>query len=198
MAVLRCKEEAGGAPVHVLPGEYFATANDVAIVTVLGSCVAACVRDRKRGIGGMNHFMLPREGRGTSPVSARQARRLWGGSRASGHSSLATTARLRRLASRGAGTRGEATTASVWLARWASSNDSHPAATIIARKRPCSMPHENGARSGATKGWPAGSPKINNISTKTPGMTDARNTCCRSACMLNSANAMSGPMTAPA
>ncbi len=29
------------------------------IVTVLGSCVAACVRDARLGIGGMNHFMLP-------------------------------------------------------------------------------------------------------------------------------------------
>jgi Chemotaxis protein; stimulates methylation of MCP proteins len=29
------------------------------IVTVLGSCVAACIRDRVFGIGGMNHFMLP-------------------------------------------------------------------------------------------------------------------------------------------
>ncbi len=29
------------------------------MVTVLGSCVAACVRDRVSGIGGINHFMLP-------------------------------------------------------------------------------------------------------------------------------------------
>ena len=29
------------------------------IVTTLGSCVAACVRDKVSGIGGMNHFMLP-------------------------------------------------------------------------------------------------------------------------------------------
>ena len=29
------------------------------LVTVLGSCVAACIRDRVSGIGGMNHFMLP-------------------------------------------------------------------------------------------------------------------------------------------
>ncbi|MEP7068107.1 MAG: chemoreceptor glutamine deamidase CheD [Usitatibacter sp.] len=56
--------------VRVLPGEYFATTRDMAIVTVLGSCVAACLRDRKNGIGGMNHFMLPR-GRGeASPASA--------------------------------------------------------------------------------------------------------------------------------
>ena len=32
------------------------------LVTVLGSCVAACIRDRTAGIGGMNHFMLPDDG----------------------------------------------------------------------------------------------------------------------------------------
>ena len=43
----------------LLPGEYYVTGHDEVIFTVLGSCVSACVRDRKRGIGGMNHFMLP-------------------------------------------------------------------------------------------------------------------------------------------
>lgn len=43
----------------ILPGEYYATSRDVMIVTVLGSCVSACIRDRESGIGGMNHFMLP-------------------------------------------------------------------------------------------------------------------------------------------
>lgn len=46
----------------ILPGEYYATARDMLLVTVLGSCVAACIRDSKRGIGGMNHFMLPEGG----------------------------------------------------------------------------------------------------------------------------------------
>jgi chemotaxis protein CheD len=32
------------------------------LVTVLGSCVAACIRDTDSGIGGMNHFMLPDDG----------------------------------------------------------------------------------------------------------------------------------------
>jgi chemotaxis protein CheD len=41
------------------------------IVTVLGSCVAACIRDRVTGIGGMNHFMLPDSASDAdSPVSA--------------------------------------------------------------------------------------------------------------------------------
>lgn len=43
----------------ILPGEYYVTVNDEAIVTVLGSCVSACIRDTVFGIGGMNHFMLP-------------------------------------------------------------------------------------------------------------------------------------------
>jgi chemotaxis protein CheD len=43
----------------ILPGEYFITRRNMVLVTVLGSCVAACIRDRTNGIGGMNHFMLP-------------------------------------------------------------------------------------------------------------------------------------------
>jgi chemotaxis protein CheD len=43
----------------LLPGEYYVTSSDEIIFTVLGSCVSACVRDRKLRIGGMNHFMLP-------------------------------------------------------------------------------------------------------------------------------------------
>lgn len=43
----------------ILPGEYYFTGEPMLIVTVLGSCVAACIRDRVSGIGGMNHFMLP-------------------------------------------------------------------------------------------------------------------------------------------
>lgn len=46
--------------VKINPGEYRVTrsANEV-IMTVLGSCVAACIRDPVAGVGGMNHFMLP-------------------------------------------------------------------------------------------------------------------------------------------
>ena len=45
--------------VKLLPGQYYATSNDKALVTILGSCVAACVYDEEMKIGGMNHFMLP-------------------------------------------------------------------------------------------------------------------------------------------
>ncbi|WP_432379195.1 chemoreceptor glutamine deamidase CheD [Duganella sp. P38] len=55
----------------ILPGEYYHTNKDMLIVTVLGSCVSACIRDRTTGLGGMNHFMLPDGGGDTgSPVSA--------------------------------------------------------------------------------------------------------------------------------
>jgi chemotaxis protein CheD len=55
----------------ILPGEYYFTKKPMLIVTVLGSCVAACVRDRISGIGGMNHFMLPDgSGDARNPTSA--------------------------------------------------------------------------------------------------------------------------------
>jgi chemotaxis protein CheD len=54
----------------ILPGEYYFTSKDMVIVTVLGSCVSACIRDRVTGLGGMNHFMLPDGGGDGSPVSA--------------------------------------------------------------------------------------------------------------------------------
>ena len=45
--------------VKVLPGEYFVYNEDIVLLTVLGSCVAACLCDRGAGVGGMNHFLLP-------------------------------------------------------------------------------------------------------------------------------------------
>ncbi len=55
----------------ILPGEYYYTSKDMLIVTVLGSCVSACIRDRATGVGGMNHFMLPDGGSDAdSPISA--------------------------------------------------------------------------------------------------------------------------------
>jgi chemotaxis protein CheD len=48
--------------VKVLPGEYFVFDEDILIMTTLGSCIAACLWDRDKRIGGMNHFMLPEGG----------------------------------------------------------------------------------------------------------------------------------------
>jgi len=45
--------------VKLLPGDYYVSANNEMIVTLLGSCVSACIRDRQTLVGGMNHFTLP-------------------------------------------------------------------------------------------------------------------------------------------
>lgn len=45
--------------IKLLPGEFYVSREDVVLTTVLGSCVSACIRDPRLGIGGMNHFMLP-------------------------------------------------------------------------------------------------------------------------------------------
>ncbi|KAF7600395.1 MAG: hypothetical protein CGU29_05945 [Candidatus Dactylopiibacterium carminicum] len=66
-----CMAEADGEPIRyfdhrlnqqavkIMPGEYYVTSRELVIVTVLGSCVSACIYDRTAGVGGMNHFMLP-------------------------------------------------------------------------------------------------------------------------------------------
>lgn len=48
----------------ILPGEFFVSAEPMIVYTVLGSCVSACIRDPVAGIGGMNHFMLPKPNEG--------------------------------------------------------------------------------------------------------------------------------------
>lgn len=49
---------------QITQGEsYISADNNEVLTTVLGSCVAACIRDPVRRIGGMNHFLLP-EGSG--------------------------------------------------------------------------------------------------------------------------------------
>ncbi len=51
----------GCAVVKVMPGEYEIGGADTTLVTLLGSCVAACIRDPLAAVGGMNHFMLPHD-----------------------------------------------------------------------------------------------------------------------------------------
>ncbi|HEU0200308.1 MAG TPA: chemoreceptor glutamine deamidase CheD [Burkholderiaceae bacterium] len=58
----------GKNAVKILPGEFFVAGEDIAISTVLGSCVSACIWDRTIPVGGMNHFMLPDGGKETDPV----------------------------------------------------------------------------------------------------------------------------------
>lgn len=45
--------------VKVLPGEYFVSSENMLMMTVLGSCISACLWDGHARIGGMNHFLLP-------------------------------------------------------------------------------------------------------------------------------------------
>lgn len=52
--------------VKVFPGEHYVTSADEMLVTVLGSCVSACIRDPVTAVGGMNHFMLPEAGNSES------------------------------------------------------------------------------------------------------------------------------------
>jgi chemotaxis protein CheD len=56
------ERDTGRWTVKLLPGECYVTRHDEAIITVLGSCISACIRDPDTGLGGMNHFMLPERG----------------------------------------------------------------------------------------------------------------------------------------
>jgi len=67
----------GAAPkrLNIIQGEWkVAEDPDLVITTILGSCVAACIRDPIAGVGGMNHFLLP--GTGDSMNSGGDASRF--------------------------------------------------------------------------------------------------------------------------
>lgn len=56
----RFGQRAPATPHHVIQGEQRISDDpSVVLTTILGSCVAACLRDPIAGIGGMNHFLLP-------------------------------------------------------------------------------------------------------------------------------------------
>lgn len=51
--------------ITVAPGEHEITAaKDEIVATVLGSCISVCMRDPQVGIGGLNHFLLPKSSGG--------------------------------------------------------------------------------------------------------------------------------------
>lgn len=52
--------------IKLLPADWHVTDRELALSTVLGSCVAACLYDPLLGVGGMNHFMLPEGAPGDS------------------------------------------------------------------------------------------------------------------------------------
>lgn len=46
--------------INVIQGDYIISEDESAVLTtVLGSCIAVCMFDTVRKIGGMNHFLLP-------------------------------------------------------------------------------------------------------------------------------------------
>lgn len=47
--------------IYLLPGELHCASEPSVISTVLGSCVAVCLWDKVRRVGGINHFVLPRD-----------------------------------------------------------------------------------------------------------------------------------------
>lgn len=56
-----------GTLIHVVQGDFAVAADaEVILTAILGSCVAACLRDPVAGVGGMNHFLLPASGGDTS------------------------------------------------------------------------------------------------------------------------------------
>lgn len=62
----------GDRKIHLLQGQFeVSDSPDVMITTTLGSCVACCLHDSVRKIGGMNHFLLP-HGEGASGPEARR------------------------------------------------------------------------------------------------------------------------------
>jgi len=58
----------------ILPGQFYVTRTNETIVTVLGSCISACIRDPIAGVGGMNHFMLPADNSGGGTKLSESAR----------------------------------------------------------------------------------------------------------------------------
>lgn len=55
-------QAASPLPLQLLPGDCRVSQDGQALATLLGSCVSACIYDWVKGIGGMNHFMLPIQG----------------------------------------------------------------------------------------------------------------------------------------
>ncbi len=59
-SVLRYHDTRFNTPAaKLLPTQYLVVDDDTTLVTLLGSCIAACIRDPLLKIGGMNHFLLP-------------------------------------------------------------------------------------------------------------------------------------------
>jgi chemotaxis protein CheD len=56
--------QAARRSTYLHPGQMLVASKPHAVTTVLGSCVGVCLHDRRLGIGGINHFLLPSGGVG--------------------------------------------------------------------------------------------------------------------------------------
>ena len=57
--------------VHIIQGQYHVSDQpSVVLMTLLGSCVAACIHDPLARVGGMNYFLLPGADRDTNTREA--------------------------------------------------------------------------------------------------------------------------------
>jgi chemotaxis protein CheD len=54
--------------LYLYPGQLVVTKDAMEISTFLGSCVSVCLFDSIRGIAGMNHFLLPVNGKFKSDI----------------------------------------------------------------------------------------------------------------------------------
>jgi len=60
LATSRYFEQSFGLPaVKIMPGEYYVSTRPMVLVAVVASCVAVCLRDTLKGIGGLANFMVP-------------------------------------------------------------------------------------------------------------------------------------------
>jgi chemotaxis protein CheD len=61
----RLKDEVPRTYLH--PAQLFVSADPCYVTTILGSCVAVCLWDPSRKLGGINHFLLPYRATDRSP-----------------------------------------------------------------------------------------------------------------------------------
>ncbi|HEU4884355.1 MAG TPA: chemotaxis protein CheD [Longimicrobium sp.] len=59
MSASPAAQAAPAASLYLHPGALTVSARPLAVSTILGSCVGVCLFDAARGVGGMNHFLLP-------------------------------------------------------------------------------------------------------------------------------------------
>jgi chemotaxis protein CheD len=50
----------GGLRIYLQPGQIVVSKQECRVTTILGSCVAVALYDPVQGVGGINHYLLPR------------------------------------------------------------------------------------------------------------------------------------------